>query len=172
MKLRTVELTRELAQLKMENPQVALYDSQRIKIRSLKALIDEMREEIEVLSIDEEQVEPICLDALGDTNVPVKVERGTERLVGKTVGIIGGFSDEVRIRGQLICEVLTASGKVLDEVKRLLTDSDIIVILTQHVSHGAMWFAKEFAVEHDKPIFFTRHENVRLILEEVGHNRG
>ncbi len=170
LQIRNDDLTKELARVKEGNPQVALYDSQRIKIRSLKALITEMRQEIETISINEEEIEPVCLDVFTDTTIPVQGKLETDRLVGKTVGIIGGFSEEVRIRGRLICEVLTASGKVLDEVKRILTDSDIIVVLTQHVSHGAMWLAKEYAVENDKPIFFSRHENVRLILEEVSHN--
>lgn len=46
----------------------------------------------------------------------------------------------------------------------------IIVVLTQFVSHVAMWEAKAYAIQNDIPIHFTKGLNIQKILYEIAEN--
>jgi len=43
----------------------------------------------------------------------------------------------------------------------------IIVVLTQFVSHVAMWEAKAYAIQNDIPIHFIKGLNIQKILYEI-----
>jgi len=105
--------------------------------------------------------------------IPVLEETNTEsvsnlnELMGKTVVIIGGQRQE-QAQQNYVCNVLTHSGETLDpDFYQVLKQADIIVILTQFVSHLAMWKAKAYAIQNDIPIHFTKGLNIQKILYEI-----
>jgi chromosome segregation ATPase len=160
-------LTNEKSSLKVTPSQVDQYESQRSKIRQLKSLIGEMQEYIKGLP-QESTEQPINLDEQ-DVFAPVKDSKidVEEILAAKVVGIIGGFSEQIKIRKNYSCEVRTATGKDLNDVEDLVDKSDIVIVLTQHVSHAAMWLSKECAIDYGKPIVFSKHENISIILTDA-----
>lgn len=161
------KLTSEKERLKELPSTAEHFKSQRGKIRQFKAMIAEMQEFIK--GLPQESIEqPVNFDEqeiiTPEKNEIINIE---ETLAAKVVGIIGGFSDQLKLRKAYTCEVLTATGKDLYDVNQLVDKSDIIVVLTQHVSHAAMWSAKEIAIDNDKPIIFSKHENISIILNDA-----
>lgn len=174
MQLREDQLEQKVDKLTNENNDLKnaprsgdLYESQRRKIRQLKALIGEMQDFIK--SLPQELVEqPVNFDEKGISIPEVDSIINVDKILSnKVVGIIGGFSDQVKIRKAYACEVVTATGKSLDDVIELVGKSDIVVVLTQHVSHAAMWLSKEYAIDYGKPIVFSKHENISILLTDA-----
>jgi hypothetical protein len=90
-----------------------------------------------------------------------------QSLIGKTVGIIGGMRQE-QAQKDYVCHILTHSGERMDpDFYSLLENSDIIVVLTKFVPHIAMWTAKSYAIDQDKPIFFETAINIEKILINI-----
>lgn len=161
------KLTNENEKLKELPSTAEHFKSQSGKIRQFKAMIGEMQEFIKRLP--QESIEqPVNFDEQ-PIITPEKdaIFNGEKLLATKVLGIIGGFSDQLKLRKAYSCEIITATGKNLDDVKQLVGKSDIIVVLTQHVSHAAMWSAKESAIDYDKPIVFSKHENISIILNDA-----
>src|SRR5690606_24047233 len=125
---------------------------------------------IETLSpIEAETIEPVSLDETDVETEPVY----TEKLRGKTIGIIGGKRENV-ISDAYVCDVVIHSGQTSDpDFYQTLKKADVIVVLTRFISHEAMWEAKAYAISNDKPIFFSKHTSIPRIIEEVakGQNK-
>jgi tetratricopeptide (TPR) repeat protein len=161
------KLTSENKSLKEMPSTAEHFKSQRGKIMQFKAMIGEMQEFIK--SLPQESIEqPVNFDEQ-DIITPEKDEifNVDDILSTKVVGIIGGFSDQLKLYKPNTCGIITATGRNLDDVKQLVDKSDVIVVLTQHVSHAAMWSAKESAIDCDKPIVFSKHENISIILNDA-----
>lgn len=134
------------------------------RVRKLKALITEMREELHRLRPVEEDVR---LAVLEETLLLGEDKGATDEslnLADKIIGIIGGMRGE---QAASYPNVRTIPGEEDPTFERFLGESDVLVILTQHVSHASMWAAKEHATIFEKPIVFTRHINIPVILREI-----
>lgn len=84
---------------------------------------------------------------------------------GLTIGIIGGRRSEQA--AQITeCNILAHPGNSIDvDLESLLKESDELVVLTKFVSHQAMWAAKAYAIDQDKPIHYTKSINIHRILD-------
>lgn len=83
------------------------------------------------------------------------------------MAIIGGRRQE-QAQKEYSCTVLTHSGEHLDpEYYHILKKADIIIVLTQFVSHMAMWETKAYALENDVPIYFLKGLNIPRLLADV-----
>lgn len=49
----------------------------------------------------------------------------------------------------------------------MLRQSDILVVLIDHISHMAMWTVKAYAIANDIPVFFEKSVNVGVILNNI-----
>lgn len=156
-----------------ENQQVVSRDPDDIrKIHELKSFISELMTELkkqdekiqELTSATNGAVEPATLEE----DIPSEKQEQSidlSTLEGKTVGIIGGFR---KVHKEYLCTILLHTGETLNpDFYNLLNRSDILVVLTQFVSHAAMWEAKAFAITEDKPIFFEKAINLDRILENI-----
>ncbi|OOE05013.1 hypothetical protein BO219_06400 [Anoxybacillus kestanbolensis] len=141
------------------------------KIHELKSfiaeLIDELKEKEHLL----QELQPVQKE-VAVTVLEEETEDDTEKevidvLAGKTVAIIGGHRQEQAGR-KYPCTILTHTGEVLDpDFYRILKQADIIIILTQFISHLAMWEAKVYALQNDVPIYFMKGLNITRLLMEV-----
>jgi|GEM_PF-5133719 Protein involved in chromosome segregation, interacts with SMC proteins len=156
----------EIRRLKTEN--VELLQACKIepdrRVREFKGLIAEMRQELRRLQPKEEVV-AVTLDETTPTESVVSCVQQFD-LSDKVIGIIGGLRQE---QAENFANVITATGDEDPAFVRILTSSDILVVLTQHVSHSSMWAAKEYAIENEKLIVYSRHINLPLILMEVSN---
>jgi hypothetical protein len=144
------------------------------KIHELKSfvaeLIDELKEKEHLIrELRPVQQEEIATPMLEETKDDA--EKGTlDVLAGKTVTIIGGHRQE-QAQKKYPCTVLTHSGEVLDpDFYHVLKQADIIIVLTQFISHLAMWEAKAYALQNDVPIYFLKGLNISKLLAEVAKN--
>lgn len=140
------------------------------KIHELKSLVSELIRELkekdriidELKPVEEKKGEIPFLDESVE-----KSKDDLNILEGKTVVIIGGQRKE-QAQKNYVCNVLTHTGETLDpKFYQVLKQADIIVILTQFISHLAMWEAKAFAIENDIPIYYTKGLNITKILYEL-----
>ena len=58
------------------------------------------------------------------------------------------------------------------EFYQVLKESDMLIVLTEHISHAAMWEAKAYAVGEGKPIYFRRGVNIWQLLWSVAAEVG
>lgn len=133
------------------------------KSESMKALIREMRDQLRQYEKEDVIEGPAKLEE--DRNDQVSKDVAPE-LSDIKVGIIGGWRRE---RAEKYPNILTSPG-LEDSVgfERVLRESEILVLLTSHVSHGSMWAMKSFvALEQNKPILYTTHLSIPIILDEV-----
>ena len=145
------------------------------KIKELKSfvqeLIAELKEKERIIKDLQQQSQDI------EINIPI-LEEGTEEdsqekdtlnlLEGKTVAIIGGQRQEQATKETYPCTILTHTGRVLDpKFYMILKQADIIIILTQFVSHMAMWEAKAHALQEDKRIYYLKGLNIKKLLHEI-----
>lgn len=152
------KLRSQVQELKQGQKEVQLLPER--KLEGLKGIIAEMREELK----KRPSAQPVT-QAILDEKEPIAVEDVKSALTDKVVGIIGGHRYEQTGK---FPNVITASGDESSvEFENLLRKSEVLVVLTQHVSHSAMWAAKAYAIEYDKPILFTKHINIPIILKEV-----
>lgn len=148
-----------------------------LRIKRLKALIKELREEneqlrkkLEELDIEETTFEPEAdeqaVETMSDTATKALADLTSvvERLKGKKIAVYGRA-------GQTVSEEFTMSfheGDKWDiEAQRLANESDILVILTRLCSHEVMWSAKEHAADTGKLIIFSRPSGTEGILREI-----
>lgn len=146
------------------------------KIKALKSFIDELVSEIHALKEKTKQedvgqdlqfVEERLEDSQDQDTHTVHEMNWKLILNGYTIGMIGGFR-KVEEEAEYPCRLLTHDGKTKDPTFfQLLKQSDVLVVLTQFVSHAAMWEAKAYAVMNDKPIYFAKGLNIEKILKEV-----
>ncbi len=142
-----------------------------LKIQQLKGLIEDLKFELsQVAMLDEVELETSKAVL---TEEPEVVEGDTESLSidsllqEKNILILGGF------RGKQVNEsqkysVNTHDTRTLDPAfYDLLKKADIVIILTRHISHRAMWEAKEQAILEGKPIYYTSFINIPTIIAEV-----
>lgn len=156
------QLTATLDRAKAELKSVKCAPSS--KSESMKSLIREMRDQLKQYEKEEVLEGPVTLeeDRMGDVANDVAV--GLSDAV--KVGILGGWRRE---QTDKYPNILTSPG-LEDSVgfDRLLRDSGVIVVLINHVSHQTMWSAKSFvAMEQNKPILYTSHLSIPIILDEV-----
>jgi hypothetical protein len=144
-----------------------------IKIHQLKSFINELIDELKNRGVNQEveqeqKDEHKEIPVLEETQITETVNLNI--LEGKTVVIIGGQRQE-QAQQNYVCDVLTHSGETLDpKFYQVLKQSDIIVVLTQFISHLAMWEAKAYAIQNDIPIHFTKGLNIQKILYEIVKN--
>ncbi len=144
------------------------------KIRDLKGLVAELKSELARRLPAEEQVEPTVLEE-APLAPPARAEKEPDLSVleGKVVGILGGWRHEQAERGDYPCVVLTDSAeKMGPEFYQVLKESDMLIVLTEHISHAAMWEAKAYAVGEGKPIYFRRGVNIWQLLWSVAAEVG
>lgn len=147
------------------------------KIHELKSFIRELLDELkrkeelikELKPKEEAETKPkeeIILDELDEENS--SDETNLESLTGKTVAIIGGQRQEQAEQKEYPCNVLTHSGERIDnEFYNVVKNSDIIIILTQFISHAAMWEAKAYAVKENVPIYYRKGLNIPKLLKSI-----
>jgi len=182
---RSLELSRQLSETRQENAtlteQVGKLRQENVtlrnkplevirdpgdtrKIKSLKGLVAELRAEVEKLTgllpaeIIIQDTSSIIEETIDETKEPAI------DLVGKTILIVGWPRETITDE----CLVLWHDGDGVDaKLQSLANDADIFVVLTRFISHQAMWWLKEEAIEQDKPIIFVRETNIERILEIV-----
>ncbi|MBC9785142.1 hypothetical protein H1S01_11545 [Heliobacterium chlorum] len=149
------------------------------KIKNLKGLIDDLQSEINRYQTEQKK------NSLANSASNLLVNRSDELsdvmymgqrraeqplqidvLKGKTVGIFGAVRDHGE-REKLPIRILCQDGEKQAECKRILPQCDAIVVLTQHIAHGTMWMIKEYAAMTSKPLIFSRHTSIPLILQQL-----
>lgn len=146
------------------------------KIKEYKGLISELKvmnnQLLAKVNQDKKDVqarEPLEIDCNFEVIEEPIVDIGV--LKGKTIGIIGGFRRKVQEFFFDDCHIMKHSGENLDnQFYGFLKKSDIIVLLTNYVSHAAMWETKEYAIEEGKKIHFVTSTNLKKILEVIVKN--
>lgn len=144
-----------------------------LRIKRLKALIQELREEnklllhkLKELGVNETEVEQNeRKEEIEPGVIPEEVETDAfERIRDKKMvvyGRVGNKFDEGPI-------IMFHEGNKWDiEAQSLANESDVLVILTRLCSHEVMWAAKEYAADTGKPIVFSRASGVEGIVREV-----
>jgi hypothetical protein len=159
------QLKKELGELR-ERPKLVVRDSGDVrKIRALKGLVGELRDEVERLAglLPRDMV---WADEVTQALEPVPVLEPVDRSVldGKTIGAVGWLGETVN--GP--CRIVWHDGDSVDvDLQALARDADVLVVLTRTISHAAMWWLKEASIDMDKPIYFVRERNVDRILDIV-----
>ena len=164
-------LTEQVGKLRQENvflrnrPKEVIRDpGDTRKIKSLKGLVAELRVEVERLAglLPAEVAIPNTSDTIEETGE--EIQEPTIDLSGKTVLIVGWPKESLEDE----CRVIWHDGDGVDvKLQELAREADIFVVLTRFISHQAMWWLKEEAIEQDKPIFFVRETNIDRILGMV-----
>ena len=136
------------------------------KIYHLKGLIEELKNEIDRLTIDNPQdkfVEEVEL-----TEEPIEEEIDSDFVLeGKTILILGGYRTHPDNQHNAY-NVITHDTRRLDpDFYERLKKADIIVVLTRYISHRAMWEAKEYAILEQKPIYYTSFTNIPRIAHMI-----
>ncbi|RXJ00382.1 hypothetical protein DS745_12690 [Anaerobacillus alkaliphilus] len=151
-----------------ETGDILLIGRQAQKIRELKGLVNELQEEIKELRLQKRNVE--------DEEVLEEEEVVSEQkeqcydyslLSGKTIGIFGNIQGYQTEEDQFPCRILSCESLKNPDAVSVLRESDILVVLTQHISHSCMWSIKEFANQNHLPVVYSRHTNVQIILDQV-----
>lgn len=144
------------------------------KIRDLKGLVAELREEVERLAVfeptqeepwlDDEPEEGLVSEEAHDLAQINKKEIDLSVLSGKTILVVGWPRETIEEEYTVIWH----DGDTVDvKLQAMAKKADIYVVLTRFVSHRAMWWMKEAAIDLDVPIFFMRETNLDRILEIV-----
>lgn len=132
------------------------------RLRDLKGLISEMKSELKRYQATETYETAVLIDDLPQT-VREQLPSPPVDISDKVIGIIGGMRKR---QSEHFQNVITTSGDEEPDFEQILSKSDILVVLTQHVSHSTMWAAREFAIEYEKIILFSRHIHIPLIIKE------
>lgn len=143
------------------------------KIHELKSFVNDL---IQELKEKERIIHKLNPDETSTENAPVLDENENKEevtgdkfsmLKGKTVAIIGGRRQE-QAQKEYVCQILTHPGESLDQdFYQTLKKADILVLLTQFIPHLTMWEAKAYAIENDKPIYYTKRINIQKILSDI-----
>ena len=131
------------------------------KLENMKTLINEMRTEIKRLQPKDEVLEPnVQLEESGGTGVYPAV-----KMFAAKVAIFGGYRETCASQ---FPNVQTMTGyENPDDFGVLIKNSDIAVVLTKHIGHASMWAIKAFCAMYGKPVLFTTHTNIPVILCET-----
>ena len=131
------------------------------KLENLKTLVNEMRAEIKRLQPKDEVLEPsVELEESGGAGVFL-----ASKMFSAKVAIFGGYRETCALQ---FPNVQTMTGyENPDEFGILIKNSDVAVVLTQHIGHGSMWAIKAFCAMYGKPIMFSTHTNIPVILQEA-----
>lgn len=179
---RNDQLNKELLMKEEELPNVL---SQSRKIKGLKGIIESLRYELQTFKEDssnENEQKPTLNDE-SRTETPFEddIETGTESnyehlqvevddlavLNGKIVGIFGDIQFSQEQLEAFPFSIITTSTVQNVEGVGVLNKSDVCVVLTQHISHPCMWAIKEHAYAKGIPVLFSRHTNLRIILNQA-----
>jgi TolA-binding protein len=137
------------------------------KIQELKSLINELILAQGEPEKEERQEEVVLEEAPIDFERSDSATEERRNLEGKMIGIIGGQRAK-QAKEITECRILTHTGYTQDpEFESLLKESDELVILTQFVSHAAMWTAKAHAIDQNKSIHYTKAINLYRILDDI-----
>lgn len=142
------------------------------KIQEYKGLISELKE------MNRQLLQQVNHNTSGESSEEVFTEQDVLEvedkkldfsfLSGKTVGIIGGYRRKEQEEDIDGCHIIKHSGEKMDgSFYDALKRSDAIAVITNYISHAAMWEAKEWAIDVGKPIVFVTSLNTRQILLEV-----
>lgn len=153
------------------------------KILDLKGIIDMQAQELRRLrsfqkeALDRErELEAVAAEALASVDKPDRAKLGLDlskraavldKLKGMQIGIFGDIhlaTDSLNIDGIQI--EYSDSAQTADGIN-LMNRSDILVVLTQQISHNCMWALRSHADANNKPILFSRHSNLDIILEQA-----
>ena len=131
------------------------------KLETMKTLINEMRAEIKRLQPKDEVLESsVELDESSETGV-----FPAPKMFNAKVAIFGGYREACASQ---FPNVQTMTGyENPDEFGVLIKNSDIAVVLTQHIGHSSMWAIKAFCAVYGKPVWFSTHTNIPVILQEA-----
>ena len=159
------KLRREIGELKNRPAAMVARDPEDVrKIRALKGLVTELRDEVERLAgllpaAEEMLEEPETVTAPPREAVDLSV------LAGKTVLVVGWPRETVEIEG---CRVTWHHGDGVDvDLQALARQADVYVVLTRYCSHAAMWWLREAAIDRDVSVVFAKETNTERILEIV-----
>ncbi|OEH85019.1 hypothetical protein BHU72_07485 [Desulfuribacillus stibiiarsenatis] len=152
------------------------------KIKELKGIIDELRADLvplrelkeDVVRKMEEDSEKELLDTLDEKVRELDIlgstiESNEEILRGKTIGVFGDiqFSQDDLDTGEAPFRILNSISVQDIEGLSLMKKSDVLVVLTQHISHNCMWTIKAHASSRSVPVLFTRHTNLKIIVNQA-----
>ncbi|MEW6049225.1 MAG: hypothetical protein AB1609_22600 [Bacillota bacterium] len=133
-----------------------------------KALIDELRTRVKELerNLGEEVPAPPGHELPAPAPAPTPGpgdEALLGRLAGRTVAVVGGpwnrFPD-----GDWPCRVVHWDGWREEGLERAVSEADVVVVVSSHVSHRAYWAARAEALYQEKPLALTDHTHPRLVL--------
>jgi len=129
--------------------------------------LKEKEQEIRQLKPPEPETQVHAVN-LEETEEDISQNSSLEVLKGKVVAIIGGQRQRQATSKMYPCDIIVHPGEPLDpEFYQALKQADIIVVLTQFVSHACMWEAKAYALQEDKGIYFAKGLNLGKILYEL-----
>jgi len=174
-----------LQQLQLLGEQSTNDSSQTRKIKELKGIIESQRSELVSLrdlkleklmtiqnDIDangiEEQTTLLLTEHMEEQNLYAEPRGKFAAIQGKTIGIFGDI--QIVTEGlDLPCEIKSADSVQDIEGQSVMNNSDVLVVLTQHISHNCMWTIKSYASAHEIPVLFSRHSNVKIIIDQVAN---
>ena len=141
------------------------------KIKEFKGIIDAMQEEIKQLRAKEvsETKENENSEVIDENSKKIDLHEPTDfsALSGKTVAIYGDIQGYETDEETFGCKILSCESLKNPNAVGILRSSDILVVLTQHISHSCMWSIKEYANQEQLPVVYSRHTNLEIILEQV-----
>ncbi len=141
------------------------------KIHHLKGLIEELKNEIDQLSVEKGQVE--IAEEIQLTEEPIESEdkNPEEILKGKNILVLGGYRSSKENTEQNYRILSHDTRRIDPSFYEHLKNADIIVVLTRYISHRAMWEAKEFAILEQKPIYYTSFTNIPTIVNMIANQQ-
>ncbi len=151
-----------------ETGDILLIGRQAQKIRELKGLLSELQGEVKELrsQVQHAEVDHV-LEFVELEEESTRVAPNFAQLDGRTVGIFGDIQGYQNDEGGYPCKIRSCESLKNPNAISVLRESDILVVLTQHISHSCMWSIKEFANQHDLPVIYSRHTNINIILNQV-----
>ena len=174
LRLENQELRRRLKELEsqVKTEYVVRDPADVAKIRSLKGLIKELRDEVARLRslvpagaitepVDDHDHD--TEDRAADIN---KEDEAVYPPPGTCIAVFGAVQPNQEING---CLLKYHEGTKVDaDAERLAREAHVLVLITRSASHEVMWWLKEIAIDLDKPALFVKFRNASLLLQEVG----
>lgn len=168
----------EVEQLKKSNQFTNRNIEDVLRIKRLKTLISELREENARLR---QQLEELGVKEMQCAEVEHKREGEEEAIeaIGKTKDVEETIMEQIRDKkvvaygriGETYDEgpiITFHNGDKWDvDAQRLARESDILVVLTRFCSHEVMWSVKEYAADTGKPVAFSRSGGVEGVIREI-----
>lgn len=132
-----------------------------------RGLIDELRARVRELEHrlgDEERVPDLSGEPVPrPESAPEEDALLLERLKGKTVAVAGGPWPRFP-EGDWPCRVVHWDGWREEGLERAVSESDVVVVVSSHISHQAYWGTRAEALYQDRPLALAAHTNPRLVL--------